>query len=170
MQASELKNLQAPLKDLYRQSPDQAIATLRASGTVNLAGLSCAVDVSHIDGSTVVSGLHAKAGGDGQAACSGDMLLQSLIACSGVTLAAVATAMELAVESVTIEAVGTMDFRGTLGVDRSTPIGLQTVELVFRIESAEPVEKLDKLVQLTERYCVVLQTISAGATTSCRRA
>ena len=124
--------------------------------------LTCDVEITSCDDSTVTSGLHPKAGGDGQAACSGDMLLQSLVACSGVTLAAVATAMEIDMRSAQIEATGSMDFRGTLGIDRETSVGLQSVGLTFKIDSDAPGEKLDKLVELTERYCVVLQTLKSG--------
>lgn len=169
MNSAELKNVQAPLKAAYSESPVKAIAELHASGVVDFESLTCHVDSPQAQHGKTVSGLHPKAGGNGLAACSGDMLLQSLVACSGVTFAAVATAMELQIQKASVQAKGVMDFRGTLGVDRSTPIGLTSIELEFAVVSTEPTEKIDKLIQLTERYCVVLKTLSEGVTVSSRR-
>ncbi len=170
MNAEQLKQLQAPLKAKYTASATAAIAQLHATGVIDFENLTCLVASPGAAGGEVRSGLHPMAGGDGSAACSGDMLLQSLVACSGITLAAVATAMELRINSATIAAIGTMDFRGTLGVDRATPVGLTSIELSFDVDSAEPDEKIDKLIQLTERYCVVLQTLKQGVNVSSIRA
>lgn len=169
MRAKDLRQLQAPLKSEYTANPASAVAELRAAGEIDLACVACRVDAPMAGAEQTVSGLHPKAGGDGTLACSGDMLLQSLVACSGVTFAAVATAMGLEVRHAKVEAVGEMDFRGTLGVDRDVPIGLTSIALTFSIDSPEPDDKIDKLIQLTERYCVVLQTLANGvAVTSAR--
>lgn len=170
MNAEQLKNLQAPLKAEYTAVSTAATAQLHASGVIDLEKLTCLVATPDAADGKTQSGLHPKAGGDGSAACSGDMLLQSLIACSGVTFAAVATAMGLQIQSAIIHASGTMDFRGTLGVDRVTPVGLTAIELSFDVDSHETNEKIDKLIQLTERYCVVLQTLKQGVSISSERA
>lgn len=170
MDAQQLKELQSPLKAQHAASSASAIAQLHARGTINLKNLTCEVETPGGDDECVTSGLHPLAGGDGTNACSGDMLLQSLVACSGVTFAAVATAMELNVQSARIEAIGTMDFRGTLGVDREVPVGLTKIELSFHIDSEEPADRINKLIQLTERYCVVLQTLKQGAEVTSGRA
>ena len=170
MNADELREIQKPLKQKYSESPDAAIAELHAAGTVDLASLTCKVTTPGADNGVVHSGLHPNAGGDGSHACSGDMLLQSLVACSGVTFAAVATAMELNIDAAQIEATGTMDFRGTLGVDREIPVGLTEISIVFCVESQESDEKIDKLIQLTERYCVVLQSLRGGVAITSQRA
>lgn len=168
MNSAQLRELQTPLKDSYSVDPAQAIADLEASGTIDCSNLTCKVHASAADQGTI-SGLHPKAGGSGLEACSGDMLLQSLVACSGVTFAAVSTAMELQITSAKILAKGQMDFRGTLGIDRNAPVGLTSIALEFRIESPEPSEKIDKLIQLTERYCVVLQTLGKGVEVTSHR-
>ncbi|GAB5403838.1 MAG: OsmC family protein [Aureliella sp.] len=157
--AQELRSLQQPLKAKYRDDPNSALVKMTASGTIRLDALSCEIPS---EGNTIVAGLHPAAGGSGEQACSGDMLLQSLVACSGVTFAAVATAMEIPVDAATVTATGTMDFRGTLGIDKQAPVGLTEIQLAFEIQSAAEDEALAKLVSLTERYCVVLQTL-AGA-------
>ncbi|MCP4508161.1 MAG: OsmC family protein [Fuerstiella sp.] len=150
-------------------SPTDAIVCLDATGTINIDNLTCHVQVaSSVDGRTM-SGLHPGAGGDGSAVCSGDMLLQSLVACSGVTFAAVSTAMGIQISSATVTVHGAMDFRGTLGVDRDAPIGLTSIEVLFTVETSESDEKIEKLIQLTERYCVVLQTLTNGVAVSSRR-
>lgn len=169
MNAEQLKELQAPLKAVYTASSTAATAKLHAAGVIDLENLTCLVTSPGAAVGEIRSGLHPMAGGDGFAVCSGDMLLQSLIACSGVTFAAVATAMELQIRSAAIAASGTMDFRGTLGVDRATPVGLTSIELTFDVDSTEPNEKIDKLIQLTERYCVVLQTLKQGVSVSSQR-
>ena len=160
MNPDQLKALQAPLKTRYQENPREALVEFLAAGTVNFETLCCDVDVHHSRAAgTIRSGLHPAAGGDGSAACSGDMLLQSLVACSGVTLAAVSTAMNLQITSARIEARGTLNFCGTLGIDRSVPVGLTQIHLQFVIDAKEADEKISKLIDLTERYCVVLQTL-----------
>ena len=169
MKAEDLRALQEPLKAAYKEDPAAAVATLHARGTVNFETLACNVDSPDPSNGVTSSGLHPKAGGDGQLACSGDMLLQSLVACSGVTLAAVTTAMGLSISSAVVLAEGVMDFRGTLGVDRSVPIGLTSVSLTFQLATDEADDKIEKLIQLTERYCVVLQTLAAGVSVTSQR-
>ncbi len=170
MNAEELKQIQAPLKTRYAEDSASALDTQRAVGKIDCEKLTCHVETLCATPGMTTSGLHRMAGGDGSHACAGDMLLQSLVACAGVTFAAVSTAMGLNISSASVEARGTMDFRGTLGVDRETPVGFTSIELVFDVNSGEPAEKIDKLIQLTERYCVVLQTISKGVEVSSRRA
>lgn len=159
MNLDELRAAQAPLKAKYKDSPESARATLRASGTVQVGEQTCTIETGR--GPTVVAGLHPAAGGDGSAACSGDLFLQSLIACAGVTLAAVATAMGIPARSATVTAEGDMDFRGTLGVSRDTPVGFTEIRLRFDIDSDADDEQLSKLLRLTERYCVNFQTLKA---------
>jgi uncharacterized OsmC-like protein len=157
MQADDLKALQAPLKDAYRQDPARARLALRATGElVPGAGPVCRVG-SHTG--TVEAGLHPAAGGDGSQACAGTILLEALVACAGVTLGAVATAMSLPIDGGTIWAEGEMDMRGTLGVSREAPVGFTSIRLGFDLQSPAEPEKLAKLVELTERYCVVYQTL-----------
>lgn len=159
MNLQELKAIQAPLKENYRTYPDNAIVRLRAVGEAKVTQQQCVVSSPR---GTITAGLHPAAGGGGDDACSVELLLESLVSCAGVTLAAVATNMELQIRSCQIQAIGTMDFRGTLGVDRSAPVGLTAIELEFMIESSEPLESIEKLVTLTERYCVIYQTLRAG--------
>ena len=155
MNADDLKALQAPIKEQYRSDPESAIQTMRATGRVQ-PGLTCRVET---DAGAVDAGLHPAAGGSGEWACSGDMLLQSLIACSGVTLAAVATALGIELEEAVINAEGDMDFRGTLGLSREVPIGFTAIRLAFEITSNASDEQLATLLKLTERYCVIFQTV-----------
>lgn len=169
MNADDLKQLQSPLKKQYSDSPETALARLHATGVIELNSISCRVSSPFAENEMTVSGLHTKAGGDESLACSGDMLLQSLVACSGVTFAAVATAMNLEITSASVTATADMDFRGTLGVNRDTPVGLTSVALEFDVNSPEPDEKIDKLIQLTERYCVVLQTLASGVSVTSGR-
>lgn len=157
MDANQLRRLQAPLKEKYRSDPESARVLLSARGAIQPEQLACQVPTS---AGSVTAGLHAAAGGTGEEACSGDMLLQALVACSGVTFAAVATALAIPVVSAEVHASGELDFRGTLGVDRSTEVGLTWLKLQFVIDSPSSDAELDKLVQLTERYCVVLQTLA----------
>lgn len=167
MQADELRALQAPLKERYRTDPDAALVTLRARGAL-AEGVACSVATGR---ATALAGLHPASGGDGSAACSGDMLLQALAACAGVTLRAVATSLAIPVEgSVAVE--GDLDFRGTLGVDRDTPVGFRAIRLRFELSSDAADERLARLVELTERYCVVLQTLAGplDVSVSCERA
>lgn len=155
MNADELRALQAPLKQRYRDDPAAARIPARAEGRVDVAGVSCAVKVW--TGETR-AGLHPAGGGSGKLACSADMLLEALVGCAGVTLAAVATAMSIPISGARIIAEGIWDARGTLGVDRAAPVGLTEIALRFEIESAAPPEKIAKLVEMAERYCVIAQT------------
>jgi uncharacterized OsmC-like protein len=159
MKLEELKAVQAPIKDAYRAAPASAIVRMSSTGNVRLGDQQCVIEAPN---GTLIAGLHRAAGGNGKDACSVEVLLDALVACAGVTFSAVATNMELNVESCQIRAYATMDFRGTLGVDRSAPVGLTSVELEFTIKSTEPGESIDKLVSLTERYCVIYQTLKAG--------
>jgi uncharacterized OsmC-like protein len=155
MRSEELKSLQAPLKEKYRNSPDAAVITLQAEGRLG-EGVSCSVATGK---ALVQAGLHPATGGSGFQACSGDMLLQALVACAGVTLSAVATALQIPVESGRIKAEGDLDFRGTLGVTREAPVGFREIRLSIELDSTASKEQLAKLLELTERYCVVLQTL-----------
>jgi uncharacterized OsmC-like protein len=154
----ELQAVQKPLKERYREEPDAALITLRADGKLDEEKIACKVDTGR---ALVEAGLHPATGGNGAFACSGDMLLEALVACAGVTLRSVATSMELEVTG-SVHAEGELDFRGTLGVDREAPVGFRTIRLRFDLSSDEPREKLDKLLELTERYCVVGQTLAGG--------
>lgn len=156
MNAEELRALQAPIKSKYRETPETAIFTLRANGDLG-AGLTCSVETGR---GLAQAGLHPKTGGDGLALCSGDMLLEALVACAGVTLNAVATALDLKLRGATVHAEGDIDARGTLGVDKNAPVGFREIRLRFDIDSDAMPEQLDTLVKLTERYCVVFQTIN----------
>lgn len=156
MNSSELRAKQAPFKNQYKDNPASALVTLRAVGRLNVPDIRCHLDL-HANPST--AGLHPLTGGDGSGACSAEMLLQALVGCAGVTLGAVATAMEIAIKSGSITAEGDADFRGTLGVSREVPVGFQEIRLKFDLESDAPPEKLEKLIELTERYCVVYQTL-----------
>ncbi len=156
MNADELRAVQAPLKEKYKDDPASAVITMHSSGTLGGEDVVCRVATVRGD---VDAGLHPAAGGDGSTACSGDMLLDALVGCAGVTLKAVATAMGIPLRSGTIRAEADADFRGTLGVDRETPVGVTDVRLTFDLDADAPPEKLAKLVELTERYCVVYQTL-----------
>ena len=155
MEADELRALQAPLKQQYRNDPGKAVVTLRASGSLG-AGVSCRVETGR---ALVEAGLHPATGGSGLQACSGDMLLEALAACAGVTLQAVATALEIPVRGGTVEVEGDLDFRGTLGVSKEVPVGFRAIRLRLNLDSDATGEQLDTLLKLTERYCVVLQTL-----------
>lgn len=165
LKAENLKERQAPIKEAYRNDAQAAIVRLQSKGQVQRSELACRVSTR---AGEIVAGMHPAAGGDGEQACSGDMLLQALVACSGVTLAAVATAMALPVEVADVEAVGEMDFRGTLGIDRHVPVGLTGIELTFHFDTQATDEQLDKLLQLTERYCVVMQSLSKDIQINCQ--
>jgi len=162
MNADTLRALQAPLKERYRSDPSSALVTLRATGRLS-DGVAC--DVETWKGSTT-AGLHPASGGDGTLACSGDMLLQALAGCAGVTLRAVATAMGIAVRSGKVLAEGDLDFRGTLGVAKDAPVGFRAIRLAFELDSDADEAQLRKLVELVERYCVVAQTLKAGCAPS----
>jgi uncharacterized OsmC-like protein len=158
MDARTLREVQAPLKDRYREEPAAAVITLRAEAALSDTEVACSVPTGR---ALVEAGLHPATGGDGSLACSGDMLLQALVACAGVTLRSVATSRELEVSG-EIRAEGDLDFRGTLGVDRDAPVGFRAIRLVFDLVSSASDDDLDKLVSTTERYCVVLQTLGRG--------
>ncbi len=157
MDPSELKELQAPLKAQYRDDPDAAVITLKAQGAIG-EGVTCSVDTGR---ALVEAGLHPATGGSGLHACSGDMLLEALVACAGVTLNAVATALDLDVRDARINAEGDLDFKGTLGVDKEAPVGFRDIRLSFEIEGDLADEQLATLLKLTERYCVVYQTLKS---------
>ena len=156
MNADELRSLQAPVKERYREHPETASITLRAEGRIG-EGVTCRVETGK---ALVEAGLHPATGGDGLSVCSGDMLLESLVACAGVTLRAVATALNIQLRDATIRAEGDLDFRGTLGVSKDVPVGFQRIRLYFDLDTDASEEQLAKLLGLTERYCVVYQTLS----------
>jgi uncharacterized OsmC-like protein len=160
VKASELRELQAPLKERYRAAPEAALVTLRAQGRLGAEGLTCKVETGR---ALVEAGLHPATGGDGLSACSGDMLLQALVACAGVTLRAVATALDIELRGGTVGAEGDLDFRGTLGVSREVLVGFRDIRLRFDLETDAPADKLESLIKLTERYCVVYQTLRTPA-------
>ena len=156
MDSNQLKTVQAPLKQQYKDAPGTALVTLKASASLESPGVSCRVETGR---ALVEAGLHPATGGTGLQACSGDMLLEALAACAGVTLRAVATALEIPVRGGTVRAEGDLDFRGTLGVSKDVPVGFQTIRLQFDLETDATAEQLATLEKLTERYCVVLQTL-----------
>ena len=155
MNAEELRTLQAPIKERYKREPQSAVVTLRAQGRIG-EGIACRVDTGR---ALVEAGLHPATGGSGVQACSGDMLLEALVACAGVTLKAVATALGIDLHDATVSAEGDLDFRGTLGVAKDAPVGFREIRLKFDLDSDASQEQQKKLIELTERYCVVLQTI-----------
>lgn len=155
MNADDLRSIQAPLKDLYRQSPEAALVTLRAQGRL-ADGVSCKIETGK---ALVTAGLHPATGGSGLGACSGDMLLEALVACAGVTLNAVATALGIELRDALLQAEGDLDFRGTLGVSKDAPVGFQNIRLKFTLDTDASDEQLETLLRLTERYCVVYQTL-----------
>jgi uncharacterized OsmC-like protein len=155
---AQLQEIQRPLKDRYREDPDAAVVTLRASGELDGEGIACSVQTGR---ALVEAGLHPATGGTGALACSGDMLLEALVACAGVTLRSVATSLELPVTG-TVRAEGDLDFRGTLAVDREAPVGFRSIRLVFELEHDLDDDQLATLMKLTERYCVVYQTLTGG--------
>ncbi len=156
MDASEIKALQAPLKEKYREDPRSAVVTLRAQARLG-EGITCNVETGK---ALVRAGLHPATGGDGLSACSGDMVLEALAACAGVTLRAVATATSIPLRNATVTAEGDIDFRGTLAVAKDVPVGLQRIRLKFYLDCDATKEQLETLIRLTERYCVVYQTLS----------
>jgi uncharacterized OsmC-like protein len=156
MDADSLRALQAPLKARYREDAGAALITLKANGTLDDANIVCKVDTGR---ALVEAGLHPATGGDGIAACSGDMLLEALVACAGVTVKAVATALGIELRGGTVSAEGDLDFRGTLGVEKTAPVGFKSIRLSFDLDTDADEEKLASLRKLTERYCVVYQTL-----------
>jgi len=157
MDRSGLQALQAPLKDQYRTQPEAAVYTLRADGRLGEENVSCSVETGR---ALVEAGLHSATGGGGMLACSGDMLLQALVACAGVTLRAVATSLDIPVRGGTVHAEGDLDFRGTLGVSKEAPVGFSAIRLRFSLDTDATDEQLATLLKLTERYCVVYQTLA----------
>jgi uncharacterized OsmC-like protein len=155
--ATALRAMQAPIKAKYKDAPDAAVITLKASGEIDEAKIACKVETGR---ALAVAGLHPATGGSGAELCSGDMLLEALVACAGVTLKAVATALEVPLRKGVVRAEGDLDFRGTLGVDREAPVGFRAIRLAFDLDTDAPQEKIDTLIKLTERYCVVFQTIN----------
>lgn len=156
MDSTALRDLQAPLKAKYRDEPEAAIVVLKAEGQLGDGAIVCRVETGR---ALVEAGLHPATGGSGLEACSGDMLLEALVACAGVTLKAVATALEFQLKGGQVRAEGELDFRGTLGIERSAPVGFRAIRLSFALDTDEPQERIDTLLRLTERYCVVLQTL-----------
>jgi len=159
MDAAELRAMQAPIKERYKAEPGAAVITLKAKGALDDAHIACKVETGR---ALAVAGLHPATGGSGLELCSGDMLLEALVACAGVTLKAVATALGIPLKSGTVSAEGDLDFRGTLGVAKEAPVGFREIRLRFDLDSDAPQERLDQLLKLTERYCVVYQTIAKG--------
>jgi uncharacterized OsmC-like protein len=159
MNREELRGVQAPLKDTYREDATKAVVTLRAAGALDAQDVSCSVQTGR---ALVEAGLHPSSGGDGTLACSGDMLLEALVACAGVTLRSVAVNRQIEVHGGKVLAEGDLDFRGTMGVDRDAPVGFREIRLRFELDTDAGDEELESLISITERYCVVLQTITGG--------
>ena len=159
MDANELRAMQAPIKERYKSDAGAALITLKAKGTLDEQNIACKVETGR---ALAVAGLHPATGGSGLELCSGDMLLEALVACAGVTVKAVATALDIPVKSGRVSAEGDLDFRGTLGVDKTAPVGFKAIRLSFLLDTDAPQDKLDQLLKLTERYCVVYQTIKSG--------
>ena len=159
MDAAGLRALQAPIKERYKADPKAGFITLKAKGTLDDATIACRVETGR---ALAVAGLHPATGGSGMELCSGDMLLEALVACAGVTLKAVATAIDVPLKSGAVSAEGDLDFRGTLGVAKEAPVGFAQIRLSFDLDTDAPADKLDQLLKLTERYCVVYQTIKSG--------
>jgi uncharacterized OsmC-like protein len=155
---AQLRSVQQPLKDQYRENPEAALVTLKAAATLG-EGISCSVDTGR---AIATAGLHPASGGDGSLLCSGDLLLEALAACAGVTLRAVATSLELEIEHGSVHAEGDLDFRGTLGVDRDVPVGFESIRVRFDLDTAASEAEVETLLRLTERYCVVYQTIASS--------
>ncbi|MGB8075082.1 MAG: OsmC family protein [Pseudolabrys sp.] len=159
MDAAELRAIQAPIKERYKNDPKAGLITLKAKGSLDDTNIACKVETGR---ALAIAGLHPATGGTGMELCSGDMLLEALVACAGVTLKAVSTALEIPLRTATVAAEGDLDFRGTLGVAKDAPVGFAQVRLRFDVDTDAPQEKLDQLLKLTERYCVVYQTIKSG--------
>ena len=159
MDAAELRAMQAPIKERYKNAPEAALITLKAKGMLDEAHIACKVETGR---ALAVAGLHPATGGSGLELCSGDMLLEALVACAGVTVKAVSTALGIPLKSGTVSAEGDLDFRGTLGVDKDALVGFREIRLRFDLDTDAPQDKLDQLLKLTERYCVVYQTIRSG--------
>ena len=158
MDSNQLRQVQEPLKTKYRTSPEAALVTLKATSKIG-EGITCKIETGKM---LLEAGLHPATGGDGLSVCSGDMLLEALAACAGVTLKAVATAIDFNLQDASVHVEGDLDFRGTLSVDKNAPVGFKDIRLRFQIQTNEPKDKLDTLIKLTERYCVVYQTLLKG--------
>lgn len=165
MNAEDLRSIQAPLKERYREAPEAALITLRAQGSLG-EGVRCKIETGK---GLVTAGLHPATGGNGLSACSGDMLLEALVACAGVTLNAVATALGISLREATLQAEGELDFRGTLGLSKEAPVGFQNIRLQFTLDTDASQEQIDTLLRLTERYCVVYQTLARPPTLTIAR-
>ncbi|HRW65473.1 MAG TPA: OsmC family protein [Candidatus Competibacter sp.] len=165
MNAEDLRSIQAPLKERYREAPEAALITLRAQGSLG-EGVRCKIETGK---GLVTAGLHPATGGNGLSACSGDMLLEALVACAGVTLNAVATALGITLREATLQAEGELDFRGTLGLSKAAPVGFQNIRLQFTLDTDASQEQIDTLLRLTERYCVVYQTLARPPTLTITR-
>jgi len=159
MDAAELRAMQAPIKERYKTDASAALITLKAKGTLDDTSIACKVETGR---AIAAAGLHPATGGSGLELCSGDMLLEALVACAGVTLKAVATALDIPLKAGRVFAEGDLDFRGTLGVAKDAPVGFRDIRLTFEVDTDAPQDKLDQLLKLTERYCVVYQTIKSG--------
>jgi uncharacterized OsmC-like protein len=159
MDATALRAMQAPLKERYKGDPQSAVITLKARGRLDDTAIACKVETGR---AIAAAGLHPATGGSGLELCSGDMLLEALVACAGVTLKAVATAIDIPLKSGIVSAEGDLDFRGTLGVAKDAPVGFKQIRLRFEVSTDAPQDKLDQLLKLTERYCVVYQTLKSG--------
>ena len=159
MDANELRAMQAPIKERYKSDPNSALITLKARGTLDDSNIACKVETGR---AIAAAGLHPATGGSGLELCSGDMLLEALVACAGVTIKAVATALDIPLKSGKVSAEGDLDFRGTLGVAKDAPVGFAQIRLHFDLDTDAPQDRLDQLLKLTERYCVVYQTIKSG--------
>ena len=164
MNSIELKNLQAPLKEKYKAEPESALITLKAEGKIG-DGISCKIETGR---AIIEAGLHPATGGTGFLACSGDLLLEALVACAGVTLQAVSTAIGIEIKNGIVRAEGDLDFRGTLGVSKEAPVGFRSIRLSFNLDTDATAEQMESLSKLTERYCVVYQTIAKGVTVETR--
>jgi len=167
MDREELQSIQAPLKSRYLDDPASALITLRAEGQLGSEAVSCSVGTGR---AMVEAGLHPASGGEGTLACSGDMLLQALVACAGVTLRSVATNRDIAIEAGTVRAEGDLDFRGTMAVDREAPVGFSSIRLTFELTTSATEDELDAMLKATERYCVVYQTLAHPPTVNMSRA
>jgi uncharacterized OsmC-like protein len=159
MDGNELRAMQAPIKERYKSDPKAAMVTLKAKSTLDAPGIACKLETGR---ALAIAGLHPATGGSGAELCSGDMLLEALVACAGVTLKAVSTALDIPLREGAVSAEGDLDFRGTLGIAKDAPVGFAQIRLRFDVDTDAPQEKLDQLLKLTERYCVVYQTIKSG--------
>ena len=157
MDANALRAMQAPYKEKYKDSPDSAVIVLKAQGSIDESKIACKVETGR---ALAIAGLHPATGGSGAELCSGDMLLEALVACAGVTLKAVATALDIPLKAAIVKAEGDLDFRGTLGVAKDAPVGFREIRLTFDLDTDAPQEKIDSLIKLTERYCVIFQTLN----------